>query len=218
MPPAGFVGLGMIQERQVFIGQGAARLEGLYTALSGTMGAVISHPHPLMGGEMRNPVVAILAEAFSTGGIPTLRFNFRGVGMSDGIFDEGRGEQEDVLAAVAYLQEQGIREIILAGYSFGAWVNAGVVLRKNLLPAVFVSPPIKLFAFDFQLLRGKVGLMICGDRDPFCPLDEVRNGTAQTSCRLEVIPDADHFLYGRKAELTARIDAFVMRLRTKNSS
>jgi uncharacterized protein len=207
----------MIQERHVFFGQGAARLEGLHTALPGTIGAVISHPHPLMGGEMRNPVVDILAKAFSVGGIPTLRFNFRGVGMSEGVFDEGRGEQEDVLAAAAYLEEQGIREIILTGYSFGAWVNAGVILRKNLLPAVFVSPPIKLFTFDFQLLRGKVALVICGDRDPFCPLDEVKNGTAQPSCRLEVIPNADHFFCGREADLASRIDAFVMRLRRKKS-
>ena len=105
--------------------------KGFMTAVQGTMGAVISHPHPLMGGDMRNPVVEILAESLFAGGLSTLRFNFRGVGMSEGVFDEGRGEQEDVLAAVTYLERQGIREIVLAGYSFGAWVNAGVILREE---------------------------------------------------------------------------------------
>ncbi len=208
----------MNHEQPVFFSPGTARLEGLYTAMQGTMGAVISHPHPLMGGDMRNPVVEILTEALFAGGLSTLRFNFRGVGMSEGGFDEGRGEQEDVMMAVTYLERQGIREIILVGYSFGAWVNAGVIPRRNLLPAVLVSPPINLFPFDFALLQGKVSLVICGDRDPYCPLDEMRKATAQASCHLEIIPDADHFLSGREADLAARIAAFVMRILPKKNS
>ena len=218
MPSAGWRGICMIQEQPVLFGQEAARLEGLYAAAQGTVGAVISHPHPLMGGDMRNPVVETLAESLLAGGLSTLRFNFRGVGMSEGGFDGGRGEKDDVLAAIAYLERQGIREIVLAGYSFGAWVNATVVLRSNLLPAVLVSPPINLFSFNFELLRGKVGLMICGERDPYCPLDEARNAAAQTSCPLEIIPDADHFLIGKGADLAARVDTFLMRLRPKKSS
>jgi uncharacterized protein len=116
--------------------------------VQGAMGAILTHPHPLMGGDMRNPIVEILTASFLASGLSTLRFNFRGVGMSEGIFDGGRGEQEDVLAAVTYPDQQGIREIVLAGYSFGAWVNTGVILRKNLLPAVLVSPPIALFPFN----------------------------------------------------------------------
>jgi uncharacterized protein len=205
----------MNHEQPIFFCQGTIRIEGLYTAVQGTIGAVISHPHPLMGGDMRNPVVGILTESFFAGGFSTLRFNFRGVGMSEGNFDEGRGEQEDVLTAVTYLERQGIREIILVGYSFGAWVNSGVVLQRDLVPAVLVSPPIDLFPFNFAFLQGKVGLVICGDRDPYCPLDVARNAAAQASCRLEIIPDADHFLSGKEAELAACIDAFVMRMLPK---
>ncbi len=208
----------MTHERPVFFSQGAASIEGLHTAVQGTMGAVISHPHPLMGGDMRNPVVETLTESLAAGGLSTLRFNFRGVGMSEGVFDGGRGEQYDVLAAIAYLERQGIREIVLAGYSFGAWVNAKVILQRNLLPALLVSPPINLFPLNFELLRERIGLMICGDQDPYCPLDVARSGAAQTSCLLEIIPDADHFLIGKDADLAARIDAFVMRLRPKKSS
>jgi uncharacterized protein len=208
----------MNHEQPVFFGQGAPRLEGLYTAAQGTRGAVISHPHPQMGGDMRNPVVEILTESLFVGGFSTLRFNFRGVGMSEGGFDEGRGEQEDVLTAVTYLEQQGIQEVILAGYSFGAWVNSGVILRRNLLPAVMVSPPINLFPFNFAPLRGKVGLVICGDRDPYCALDEARNATAQASCLLEIIPDLDHFLSGGEVELAARIHAFVLRILPKKNA
>jgi alpha/beta superfamily hydrolase len=208
----------MIHEQPVFFSQGTSRLEGLYAAVHGTMGAVISHPHPLMGGDMRNPVVETLAESLFAGGLSTLRFNFRGVGMSEGVFDEGRGEREDVSAAVTYLERQGIREIVLAGYSFGAWVNTKIVLRRNLLPAVLVSPPISLFPLNFELLREKVGLMICGDQDPYCPLDAAKNAAAQASCLLEIIPDADHFLIRKEVDLASRIDAFVTRLRLKKSS
>ena len=201
----------MVHERTVFISRGSACLEGLYRAAEGTVGAVLSHPHPLMGGDMRNPVIAVLTESLFTAGLSTLRFNFRGVGMSEGDFDEGRGEQDDLAAAIAYLEQQGIREIIPAGYSFGAWVTAGVLLRRELLPAVLVAPPIKLFPLAFEHLRGKVGLVICGDRDPYCPPDEARIAAAQASCPLEILPGTDHFFSGREAALAARIDAFSKR-------
>ncbi len=207
----------MILEQPVSFNRGATRLEGLYTAAQGTMGAVITHPHPMMGGDMRNPVVQTLAESFSVGGLSTLRFNFRGVGMSEGVFDGGSGEQDDVLAAVAYLERQGIRGIVLAGYSFGAWVNTQVILKRNHLPAVLVSLPISLYSLNFELLREKVGLIVCGDRDSYCPLAAARNAAAQISCPLETIPDADHFLIGKEAFLAACIDPFVARLRLKKS-
>jgi alpha/beta superfamily hydrolase len=204
---------GETAEQKVFFGQGNIRLEGLYTGSGGAMGAVISHPHPLMGGEMNNPVVEILSEALFAGGISTLRFNFRGVGKSAGDFDEGRGEQDDVLAALSFMEKQGIREILLVGYSFGAWVNAGVLNRRSLLPAVFVSPPINRFSFDFQALRGKVGLIICGDRDPYCPAESIKITADELSCRLDIIPDADHFFLWREKDLAECINAFAMQLR-----
>ena len=201
-----------MQEKKVFFGQGNIRLEGLYAHSSGAMGAVISHPHPLMGGDMSNSIVEILAETLFADGISTLRFNFRGVGKSTGTFDDGRGEQEDVLAAVSFMEEQGIREILPAGYSFGAWVNAGILNRRNLLPALFVSPPINLFGFDFQTLRGKAGLIICGDQDPYCPTERIKSVAAELACRLDIIPDADHFFQSRENDLAARINDFAMQI------
>ncbi len=197
-----------MEEKKVFFGQGNIHLEGLYANSGGAMGVVISHPHPLMGGDMSNSIVKTLAETLFAAGISTLRFNFRGVGKSTGTFDDGRGEQDDVLAAVSFMEEQGIREILLAGYSFGAWVNAGILNRRNLLPALFVSPPINLFSFDFQALRGKVGLIICGDQDPYCPTDRIKSVAAELACRLDIILDADHFFQSRENDLAVCINDF----------
>jgi alpha/beta superfamily hydrolase len=195
-----------MEEKEVFFGKGNIRLEGLYANSGGAVGAVISHPHPLMGGNMDNSIVETLTETLFAGGISSLRFNFRGVGRSTGTFDDGRGEQDDVLAAVSFMEEQGIRNVLPAGYSFGAWVNAGILNQRNLLPAVFVSPPINLFSFDFQTLQGKVGLIVCGDQDPYCPTDTIKSVAAKLACRLEIIPNADHFFQLRENDLATCIN------------
>ena len=116
------------KEERIILSSGELALEGLLSRGESDRGLVISHPHPLYGGEMRNHVVGIIQEIFSGKGWTTLRFNFRGVGRSQGEYDEGVGEREDVGAAIRYLKELGIKEIVLAGYSFGAWVNARAAL------------------------------------------------------------------------------------------
>jgi alpha/beta superfamily hydrolase len=198
-----------MEEEKVFFGPEDVRLEGLYANSGGAVGAVISHPHPLRGGDMSNPIVDIMAEALFAVGISTLRFNFRGVGKSSGTHDAGRGEQDDVLAAISFMEEQGRREIMLAGYSFGAWVSAGILNRRNLLPAVFVSPPVSLLGFDFTTLRGKVGIIICGDRDKYCPTDRIKIVAAELACRLDIIPDADHFFQSRENDFAACIKDYL---------
>jgi hypothetical protein len=200
-----------MEEKRVFFGQGNVRLEGLYANSGGAMGAVISHPHPPRGGDMLNPVVAVLSETLFAGGFSTLRFNFRGVGKSTGTFDDGRGEQDDVLAAVSFMEEQGTQEILLAGYSFGAWVNAYILTRRKFLPAVFIAPPINLFNIDFQLLQGKVGLIVCGDNDKYCPVESIKSAAAELACHLDIIPGADHFFQSREDDLAGCITNFVMR-------
>jgi alpha/beta superfamily hydrolase len=198
-----------MEEEKVFFGPEDVRLEGLYANSGGAVGAVISHPHPLRGGDMSNPIVDIMADALFAVGISTLRFNFRGVGKSSGTHDAGRGEQDDVLAAISFMEEQGRREIMLAGYSFGAWVSAGILNRRNLLPAVFVSPPVSLLGFDFTTLRGKVGIIICGDRDKYCPTDRIKIVAAELACRLDIIPDADHFYQSRENDFAACIKDYL---------
>jgi alpha/beta superfamily hydrolase len=161
-----------------------------------------------MGGDMWNPVVATVTQALFDAGISTLRFNFRGVGGSEGRFDEGRGEQADLLSAFAFLEDQGVKEILPAGYSFGAWVTAGVLGRRTLAPALFVAPPFEMFSFDLEALKDRVGLIICGGRDPYCPMEGVRLMATALSSRLEFIPGADHFFMSRETDLADRIATF----------
>jgi uncharacterized protein len=197
-----------MNEERVFFGEDRVRLEGLFATAGAARGAVISHPHSLMGGDMWNPVVEIVAQALFSAGISTLRFNFRGVGGSKVHFDEGRGEQEDLLSALAFLENQGLKEILPAGYSFGPWVTAGVLGRRALAPALFVAPPIKMFPFNLEILQNRVGLIVCGDRDPYCPADGVRIMAATVSCRLELIPGADHFFQSQETGLADCIAIF----------
>jgi alpha/beta superfamily hydrolase len=114
-----------MREEKILIKNNALVIEALLHRASGERGAVICHPHSLMGGSMYNNVVEALQEAFASEGISTLRFNFRGVGSSTGSYSEGVGEKEDIWAAGNYLKTSGLREIFFAGYSFGAWVGAG---------------------------------------------------------------------------------------------
>ncbi len=200
-----------MKEKPVSFGRGSIRLEGRYAPSQGTRGAVIAHPHPLMGGDMDNSVVRVLSEALQDMGFSTLRFNFRGVGMSSGSYDEGKGEQDDLLEALAFLEGEGMSELTLAGYSFGAWVAAGVLARAQSRPAVLVSPPIALFPHDMESLNGRVGLIVCGDQDPYCPAGEIRGIAGRISSSLDVIPDADHFYMGREKELSAAVHGFFMR-------
>lgn len=106
----------MTEDRIFFISEGL-RIEALLQDAPGDRAAVITHPHPLYGGDMHNTVVTAIARAYRLRGWATLRFNFRGVGGSQGEYDEGRGEQEDLKAAIAYLQSRDKHRIDLAGYS-----------------------------------------------------------------------------------------------------
>ncbi len=142
-----------MKEKPVLFGRGSIRLEGLYAPSQGTRGAVIAHPHPLMGGDMDNSVVRVLSETLYGIGFSTLRFNFRGVGMSSGSYDEGKGEQDDLLEALAFLEAEGKGELTLAGYSFGSWVIAGLLPRVETLPALLVSPPVALLPYDMESLK-----------------------------------------------------------------
>lgn len=197
-----------MREEPVFFEAGGIRLEGLYAGAPGGRGAVVCHPHSLMGGTMDNPVVKTLVEALFRAGYATLRFNFRGVGSSGGTFAEGIGEQADVLAAVAFLESRGAYEVLLAGYSFGVWVIAGALAGEPLLPAIFVAPPLALFPFDLPALHGKVGLLCCGDEDPYCPVADARAMAAAVGCTLELLPGEDHVLGGGLDLLATALSRF----------
>lgn len=191
-------------KNEVFVG------EGLWRWSSGDSGVVICHPHPLMGGSMYNNVVETLGNVFSSCDYSTLRFNFRGVGASTGIYDEGRGEKQDVLSACKFLKEQGVEKIVLAGYSFGAWVCGSLLAEKSLFSSVIlVSPPQKYFAFDWSGLRNAVDLIICGECDPFCDADDLREKAQSIHSRLIILPGTDHFYAGQEPLLSQHLRKYI---------
>ncbi len=161
---------------------------------------LLAHPHPLHGGTMDNKVVQVLARRLQQRGCPTLRFNFRGVGASAGAYDEGRGERDDLEAALHFLRRgQGAERVVAIGYSFGSWVAARLwaSLPQPPGPLVLVAPP--LAHWDFAELDGYAGpvLAVVGDRDEFC--SPAALAALQQRCgpsmETRVLPGVDHFYH-----------------------
>ncbi|MEW6188081.1 MAG: alpha/beta fold hydrolase [Thermodesulfobacteriota bacterium] len=191
----------------IFFKSGPLNLEGLLFRGNSEKAVVISHPHPLYGGDMENYVVSLISRAFEASDWTTLRFNFRGVGRSQGEFDRGAGETEDVSAAVAYLKALGLQHIVLAGYSFGAWVDARAALTcPDIQGSILVSPPVGMMDFSFLAGDEKTRLVIAGDADPYAPEVRVRNlvQSLPTSPMIKIIKGADHFYsYGAEELMEA---------------
>lgn len=201
----------MHQEEQIFWQNGLLIGEGLWSRGTGPDGVVICHPHPLMGGSMYNNVVETIRDVFSSFDCSTLRFNFRGVGKSTGRYDEGRGEKQDILSACEFAKSRGIEKIFLAGYSFGAWVCCRLLKDEPFLNAsvLLISPPQKYFDFDWEGLDNNVELMICGDSDPFCDVDDLRKRAKNIHSRLIILKATDHFYGGQEEKLAEHLRNFI---------
>ena len=174
-------------------------LEGLFTGGTADRSVVVTHPHPLYGGDMHNPVVQAVADAYIQAGYSCLQFNFRGVGRSGGRFDDGRAEQGDVLAAFAYLADRGGGDICLAGYSFGSWVNAHITPKMApVAHQAMVSPPVAFI--DFSDIKEIPGLkfVVTGSRDDIAPPAMVAPMVPgwNADATFDVLPGADHFYSG----------------------
>jgi alpha/beta superfamily hydrolase len=166
--------------------------------------AVVAHPLPTMGGTMEHKVVTTLAKTFAELGFAALRFNFRGVGGSDGAFDQGDGEVEDVLAIVRHARrEYGHLPLILSGFSFGGYVQARAAQHLRPHPRlVLVAPAVGRFAPSTELRTGmphvpRDTLLIHGDEDELIPLEEVLHWARPQHLPVVVLPGAEHFFHGR---------------------
>jgi len=197
-----------LKEEPVTIRSGSISLEGLYAPNDGAAAMLCAHPHPLMGGSMRDVVTEAVIAAFFRAGYSTLRFNFRGVGGSEGAYDDGVGEQNDILAAADFLCRRGKSDVALAGYSFGAWVCANVLEKETFFSkVVFVSPPLDFMAFPSSSPR--VHWMTYGSEDPFCSAGAIRRYATRCRSLLECIAGADHFYSGKIVQLIDIIEECV---------
>jgi alpha/beta superfamily hydrolase len=163
--------------------------------------AVVAHPLPTMGGTMDNKIVTTLAKTFAELGFATLRFNFRGVGSSEGIFDSGNGEVEDALAVVQHARDAfGHLPLILAGFSFGGYVAARAAqhLHPGAHKLVLVGPAVGRFAMPAVPHNT---LVIHGEHDEIIPLAEALDWARPHHLPVVVLPEAGHFLHGRLQQL-----------------
>ena len=162
--------------------------------------AVIAHPHPLFGGTMNNKVVQTLARAFVQCGWASVRFNFRGVGASAGVHDEGRGELDDLLAVVDSLAPQG--RLCLAGFSFGAFVTSHAVERLHAQRTLEKVVLVGTAASRFQVASvpeelHQLTLVIHGEQDDTVPLSSVMDWARPQTLPVLVVPAGGHFFHGQ---------------------
>lgn len=200
-------------EEKITLPSGQYQLEGYWQAGAGDKGVVITHPHPLYGGAMNNVVVETVQSAYQQHGYATLRFNFRGVGGSQGSFDNGLGEQDDVRAAISYVENKDVSAIDLAGYSFGAWVNTGVVTnsRTSIMSMMMISPPVGFIEFETVPAMNCLKLVVTGSRDDIAPVNQIRDlmPAWNPEAQFEIIDGCDHFYSGHLDKLQSILTQYL---------
>jgi alpha/beta superfamily hydrolase len=210
-----------MKETRVTFHSGELVLEGILAIPQGTgpfPAVVVCHPHPLYGGSMDNSVVCSLTETLTQASFVSFKFNFRGVGRSQGEFGQGIGEQEDVKASISFIttvKAVDSSRIGLAGYSAGAGFAFPVGFNDVRIKALAaVSPPLAMFDFDFLKGCPKPKLLVSGSRDNFTPTNQFltfcQNLPEPKEC--ESIQGADHFWRGYESRLAARITVFFTKI------
>lgn len=165
--------------------------------------ALVAHPHPLHGGSMDNKVVQTVADTLFELGYVAVRPNFRGVGQSEGSYDHGKGEVEDMLATASFvLPKYPDLPLILAGFSFGAYVQCQVCRALSPQRVVLIGPAVNLFEFG-TVPSGVV--VIHGEKDVLVPLDAVQAWSAPLNVQMEIVAGADHFFHRKLSALKRTI-------------
>jgi uncharacterized protein len=204
------------ESRNVSLPGPAGRLEAILwspTAGSPPLAALVCHPHPLFGGTMHNKVVYQAAKSLDGLGLPVLRFNFRGTGMSEGKHDRGEGERDDVRAALDFLAAE-FRNIplLVAGFSFGCWVGlwAGCEDRR-VTSLIGLGAPVDNADFSYLTWCAKPKLFVHGAKDIYGAVTKVHSLIASLpgENKLVVVEDADHFFLGKLDQLDRAITAWL---------
>lgn len=196
-------------EESALIQGPAGSIEARYTSGSDSVAriAVICHPHPLYGGTMDNKVVHYTSRAFTQLGVAHVRFNFRGVGRSQGVHDNARGEQDDCRAVIEWLKARHPdTPLILAGFSFGSYVAAAVAARDTPNRLISIAPPVNLYDFP-SLGIDCPWLVVMGDADEVVPSEQVKDWLEYTDQSIDArwMQQASHFFHGRLPELAEHI-------------
>ena len=170
--------------------------------------AVLGHPHSLQGGTMTNKVVTTLARTFRALDIPSVRFNFRGVGHTDGQFDDGIGESEDMLSVVSQIKSVAPElDFIFAGFSFGSFVAYRAAAQHSHKMLISIAPPIERFDYESFQPAPSPWMIIQGLQDEVVEPDGVLEFAKQHSPKLEMLTfeETGHFFHGKLVELKNRL-------------
>lgn len=213
-----------MNEERVKFHSGNLSLEGMVSIpvdVGIAPAVIVCHPHPLYGGDMDNNVVYAICQALSQKSFISFRFNFRGVGGSEGSFSQGTSEQEDVAAAVSFLtgmNQVDASRIGIAGYSAGAAFGLPAGVKDERVKALAaISPPLSISDFEFLIPCTKPKLLISGSEDNFTSPDELlrlcRSIADPKEC--EIVEGADHFWQGHESALANRVTGFFEKALTK---
>ena len=201
------------QSKNFFLQGPAGKLEAVLWTPHGNAApesaALVCHPHPLFGGTLHNKVVYQAAKALEGLGVPVLRFNFRGAGLSEGKHDRGRGEVDDVRAAVEFLgAEFPETSMLLAGFSFGCWVGLRVGCEDARVERLIaIGAPVNNSDFSYLRKCNKAKLFVHGSHDEHGDVNKLRRMVEDLPGRNElvVVDGVDHFFTGKIEELGAAI-------------
>jgi alpha/beta superfamily hydrolase len=200
----------MAGSQKLFMDGLAGSLEGLWMPAGEECSdrvVVLCHPHPLHGGTMETKLVARTARKLSESGFCALRFNFRGVGQSEGTWDEGRGERDDLRSVLDYVLDLNPNASLTAfGFSFGAWVALDVGADHPAIGAIVaVAPPIQHLSFDGLAQCTKPKLIVCAGRDEIVDPDGLADWAESLADpkQIVVLPEADH-LFTKQSDEVAR--------------
>ena len=205
---------------EVIINGPEGRIEGRYrhSDKANAPIALVLHPHPQHGGTMNNKVVYSLFQTFGRHGFSVLRINFRGVGRSQGTFDNGQGELSDAAAALDWLQgfNANASKCWIGGFSFGAWIAMQVLMRRPEIDGfIAVAPPANMFDFTFLAPCPSSGLIIQGNRDELVPEPSVAQLADKLAHQRRIVVDykvidgANHFLNSHIDTFTGYVDEYL---------
>jgi len=199
-------------EKKVFFESDGLKLEGLLNKGENDKGIIITHPHPLYGGDMHNYVVEFIKKVYRKKNYTTFCFNFRGVGESQGNYDNDQGEQEDLRSALSFIASTGINRVELAGYSYGAWINSLVACKDaSIKNIVLLSPPVAFINFKPVTSIPGLKLVVTGSIDDYAPPDLLKKALPVWNKKavLEIINGADHFYGGYTKKLEPVLSKFI---------
>ncbi|MDA1091037.1 MAG: alpha/beta hydrolase [Proteobacteria bacterium] len=186
--------------------------------------ALLLHPHPQHGGTMNDKIIYKLYQTFTRRGFSTLRFNFRGVGRSQGIFDNGQGELSDAASALDWMQAQNpnTQSCWIAGFSFGAWVAMQLMMRRPEIDGfISIAPPANRYDFSFLAPCPASGMILHGSKDELVPQSSVdklaQKLQKQKNIKIDyrIIEGSDHFFLNHVEALNDHVEDYLNKMLTK---